>query len=276
MLKPTLCFALPFEAKPWLKLSGAKAINQSKQIGYYQSERFDILISGVGTYKMAAAVGWLFGQGNNKRILFNIGLSGSANFSLYNWVIPHSVAPQNNEQKPFYPEILFKSELNTCKLLTLNTPASRDYLANLRNTIVDMEAYGFAKSAQQFIPSTQIHFLKFISDDGADQEIDLNILQDAYENKLHTAIAFIEQTSEILNRDFTKKELNFSEKQHISEKLKLTFSQQVQLENVIRYVYFYGLENRLTGIDSFLNEEIKNKYQRNAILENILHKLYHG
>jgi hypothetical protein len=230
----------------------------------------------VGTYKMAAAVGWLFGQEHNKRILFNIGLGGSANFATHSWVCPHTVQDTQTDNKPFYPEILFKHAIPLTKLITLNSPATCDYLAKLNNSTVDMEAYAFAKSAQQFIPSTQIHFLKFISDDGADQEIDLNILEDAYENKLHTAIAFIEQTSEILNRDFTKKELNFSEKQHISEKLKLTFSQQVQLENVIRYVYFYGLENRLTGIDSFLNEEIKNKYQRNAILENILHKLYHG
>lgn len=276
MLKTTLCFALPFEAKPWLKISGAKAVCQSKQIGYYQSDRFDVLISGVGIYKMAAAIGWLFGLGNNKRILFNIGLSGSANFNRHKWVQPHSVAPNVNETKPFYPEILFKPELNTCKLLTINTPATQAYLANLSHTAVDMEAYGFAKSAQQFIPSTQIHFLKFISDNGADQEIDLKILEEAYLSQLNTAIDFIEKTNELLNRDFTRKDLPFSEKTLISEKLKLTFSQEVQLENALRFVYFYGLENRITKTEYLFTEEIKNKYQRNAILEKILHKLYYG
>lgn len=276
MFKPTLCFALPFEAKPWIKEFGAKAVSQSKQIGLYSSIQGDILITGIGTYKMSAAIGWLFGKGDAKRVLFNIGLCGTANFPVYSWLHPHSVVTPYQQHKPFYPEILFKGNLSNTKLLTIDEPATTEYLKNFENTAVDMEGYAFAKSALQFIPLTQIHLLKFVSDNGADQELDLNLIEVKYSQTMYTAIEFIEKTCRILNKDYTKKELVFKENQLIADKLKLTFSQKVQLDNALRYVYFYGLENRLKEMPDLINQKIKDKYQRNLLFNEVLNKLYHA
>ncbi|MFN4082040.1 MAG: hypothetical protein ACK4K9_00250 [Bacteroidia bacterium] len=269
------CFALGVEAKPFIELGKCKLLFQQKDLKYYKGKDFNCLVTGIGRIRMATAIGWLSGFEQQEKCLFNIGLAGSVKLQKHTW---HFVCKVTDELtgKDFYPEIIKTYDLPIQKLTSVMMPANSNKIKQLQTDLVDMEGYAFCKSAQQFLPTTHIHLIKFVSDEGSEHFSFTNWLE-YYNNsiaviaeKCLSILTYITQTQNKYNTNV----------QHlidlIEAKIKLTFSQKVQLRNALIFQLNTHGESHVKKLLNDLPEAIKQKEQRNIIVEQLLNKLHHA
>ena len=119
-----------------------------------------LTVSGVGKINAAAAVlhthtcfdtqpydGW-----------FNVGIGGHLSAPVGSIYLAHKVT-DNSTGKSWYPQLAFKSQLETRNIVTLDKP-STDYFED----IIDMEGSGFCELAGRLATFELIHCCKIISD----------------------------------------------------------------------------------------------------------------
>ncbi len=148
--------ALMAEAKPLIDRYGLQKEND-EYFKIYANQEIKLIITGMGNLNSAIANTYLLTKYKAKKddIAINIGIAG-ANFECkigdifrINRVIDY----------PTKSILSFQSDGK--KLTTMPTPSTK---CDIKNTLVDMEGYGFVKSAMKFISKENIMIYKVVSD----------------------------------------------------------------------------------------------------------------
>lgn len=272
-MKPVLCFALQIEAKPFIELGKCKQVKQHKDIKLYTGNNFDCLVMGLGSVRTAAAVGWINGMLQTDVIFTNIGLCGSASkplYGIYNIV----KVTDNTIQKSFYPELTYNA-LPLASLITVAMPANAKQLALMPNDLIDMEGYAFCKSASMFVNSAQIQLIKFVSDNGSEHFFNTP-WQQHYINATEAILTNVLNYANHIEK--LKSEYKFSVNHWLAmvqEKLSLTFTQQAQLKDALKFAYNTKGVTFLNEIVSQIPADIKQKELKNKWVQNTINKLQH-
>ena len=141
--------------------SEAKAIidrfGLKKSAEFYESDDIKLVISGMGAVKSAVATTKLLSKYEAKKddVIFNIGVAG-ANFetslgSIY----------EVKKVVDFCSKSILTLKGGDKKLITY---PSATYKCDIKNSLVDMEGYGFLASAKEFIDIENIMIKKVVSD----------------------------------------------------------------------------------------------------------------
>ncbi len=152
--------ALKAEAVPIIKKLGLKHKNAPFQV--YEGENFVLLVGGVGKLKAATAEGWAFGRYNITGAV-NLGVAGSFDKNIKRGEVRvANIVTSDGKKRVFIPDIGYKHSFEECKLITFDDVVRAHDEA--RNTLCDMEGYGFASSAFGFLQNDKVALLKIVSD----------------------------------------------------------------------------------------------------------------
>jgi hypothetical protein len=268
-MKLTLCFALPFEAEPWLRLLKPKLKASIKQIRLYESADYNILVTGTGSVRMATALGWFNAVFQDETCLINIGLAGAAKQPLYSW---HEIIKVTDQVtgKTAYPEMIVESNFSKSELITVPKPAGSDFLQQHPYALADMEGFAFVWAAKHFVPVTHIHLLKWVSDAGFETLSNLDELHKQYIEKIDETNDYLNSLRHFFEKNTTDHSYIARLEQDFAEKIRLTFSQKTRLRHALRFALFYGLEKNISDAVALTNQKLKHKSERNMVFNQIM------
>ena len=126
----------------------------------YENKNTKLIISGIGVINTAMATTYLLTKFDAKKddTIINIGIAGASfeankgEFYFVNKIIYHDKVLQLSKN----------SDKTYKKLTTFDTPQNDK--KKIKNSLVDMEGYGFFVAAKKFIASENIQVLKVVSD----------------------------------------------------------------------------------------------------------------
>lgn len=177
------------EAKPIVTRLGLTA-EPGLPYSVYRDDRTVLLVTGVGTLKASAAVGWAFGQFPGIKVALNVGFCGAAPgaFSLHEWVYVSSIRDKATGRL-HVPDILLEHPFAEAALLTVPHVVKTviDW-----NGVVDMEGSGFFEAASKFLPPDRLALLKWVSDP-LTGSIHLEETSNDYMNSIQPALEFIRE-----------------------------------------------------------------------------------
>lgn len=169
----TIVAALSCEVKPIVDaLRLVKQLDRPYKVfgGEFESQRVEVLVSGIGALAMATAIGWMAGrQPTSERVWLNLGSAGHGSASLGSAFRVHASSDILSERK-YYPAMVAKSVLATDEILSVNAPSS-DY-PDLGG--IDMEAYAFFTAAYRFSSTELVESIKVVSDNPNNDISELN------------------------------------------------------------------------------------------------------
>ena len=243
--------ALKIEAISFIKLYNLSKFNSSKSIfEIYNNLELNIwlVISGVGNINSAAATIYLYdiSMKTLKNIWINFGMAGCKNYEIgavYN--INKVTYNSGNRVESYYTSALINNKLKSKELISVEKPE-----INFLNTqtLYDMEAYGFIKTAERICTRELICITKIISDNQYEKPrnfIDnINVYLELKLSEIKELInSYIEISKKINNvaksslRLVEKKfHLTFYNKNVISDlvsRIEIIYSKK-ELENIIR------------------------------------------
>lgn len=144
-----LFVALPCEAKPLIK-----KYNLKKENGIYLNDKIKLIITGKGPF---AACKLVERYGSKDDLFVNIGLCGHNDKKIGQMFL---VGQVKMDELVDYPKIPWKSKIPVASLKTYLAPCD----IYPKNTLVDMEGFGFFHSALSFACREEILLIKIISD----------------------------------------------------------------------------------------------------------------
>lgn len=152
--------ALPCEAKPFIEHFKLKLITPSP-FAIYQNHQIALVVSKVGVLNAISATTYLatYFKANKNDIWLNIGIAGHGNLPKGALAIASKIS-MKTYPNCFYPYLSFDHSYILAPLLSLDEP-SMDYC---KESLFDMEGYGFYFAALKFSTIEKIHCLKVISD----------------------------------------------------------------------------------------------------------------
>lgn len=151
--------ALPLEAAPL-----RRRLKLSRLPGPYfmaAGEEAALVVSGPGRYEAAAAAAYLAGavRPGEDALFVNLGLAGGEGFSVGDVVLASPVGAPG--EPDLYPETLYAHPFQSGRLVTHGGPVRERQGGRL---IVDMEGYGFAKTALRLAGPQNTVLIKIVSD----------------------------------------------------------------------------------------------------------------
>ncbi|MBM9499832.1 phosphorylase [Leptospira sp. 201903071] len=157
------------EAKPLIESLGLKSLKGKSAFPVYQNENYTLVVSGIGKISSAIATSFLL-SGFEDAIqesswILNFGICGSSKeyAAIGESFLIHKVADWGSG-KNVYPDLLFKSPLKEASLVTVDKPVFENESSEHKNTLVDMEAFGFFQASKKFFTSDKIRIVKTVSD----------------------------------------------------------------------------------------------------------------
>ncbi|OQX73431.1 MAG: hypothetical protein B6D59_05660 [Campylobacteraceae bacterium 4484_4] len=156
----TIVSALGAEAAPLIDYLGLEKIERQPFPLYRKEERF-LIISGIGMLPSAIATTHIltrFPQLQSGKVV-NIGIAGASRKPIGSLFQIKKVIDHATDKVYHLPASF---SLPGASLSTFATPCSQT--REIKSDLADMEAAGFLKAAKTFVPDTQIHLLKIVSD----------------------------------------------------------------------------------------------------------------
>lgn len=156
----TIIAALNCEAKPWVDFYGLKKQCDSP-FRYYAKDgvAIEVVISGIGSIAMAAAIGWIGASAAHPRAWLNLGIAGHATKPIGSICRVHSVVNATDLAK-YHPPLVAKWKGESSAIASVNAPTN----SYAEGAMIDMESYAFFKAATLFSPSELVQSIKVISD----------------------------------------------------------------------------------------------------------------
>jgi nucleoside phosphorylase len=178
-----LIVALPPEAKPINQHLGLVRDNRFDRYPLYRKDHISLVISGFGIENSAAATSWLH-QINNSRpndIWVNLGIAGHPSHTVGNLYLANTIADQTTGDV-WSLETGESTPYPTEKVFTVAKPDT-DYN---QKALIEMEAAGFYRSAQQYTTPDRIYCLKVVSDnrDNSTNNINGKMVSQLMQNSL--------------------------------------------------------------------------------------------
>lgn len=160
----TIMVALHCEAKPLIDFYRLKKV-ADRPFALYQlvsdTERVELVVTGIGVLNMATAIGWVGARQQTVRSWLNVGTAGHASRKVGEVFRVHAVGDASGSRL-HYPPLVARWGGVSEMLWSANAPTS-DYPDH---GAIDMEAYGFFMAALKFSPAELVQAIKVISDNG--------------------------------------------------------------------------------------------------------------
>jgi hypothetical protein len=234
--------ALHPEARALIDHFDLKRDQRCLKIPLFSNENMALVVSGFGCLRSAIATSSLLAHydEHHHSILFNVGIAGTQDKSIpigsafvINKVIDH------DREKCFYPDVLYKHDLEEKSLESFNYPVHEHENRNLTTDLVDMEAAGCFEAGMTFLPVHRVQAIKVVSDH-------LKIFQctkDSIEKHIRNSIEAIEKTIMSCYQLYQKQVFQFTPTEEeglagVKDKLNLTETQSIQLRSVAKNYKF--------------------------------------
>ena len=258
-----IVIALMAEASPIIK--NLKLTKSSdKPFKVFSSNEYKLIITGIGKEKATIATSHLltlFSPTQND-YLFNIGICGAPKkFEIGEALIINKISTHS---KYYYPDMLLRHDFRENSLLTVDKPQE-----NKCDECVDMEASAIYSTSLHFLKSSQMAFIKIVSDHFSSEIPKKEDVSFWIETHVESIKKLFENASKMRNKK-PLLSLNLQERsQHISDILRLSHTQKLQFNDaLIFYVLSKGHEPKLQ-----LSKVQENKLQRNKHFEQIIASL---
>lgn len=157
--------ALDAEARPICEHYRLKR-DRSLPYTLYRNDAMVLLVCGMGKTNALMAVSALMGWRIPKEedILINIGICGApSDYPIGEALLIHQII---DEDRHYYPDILFTHSLRETSIRCVGTPQS-----TLGDYPVDMESSGIFQAASRFFKLHQMAFIKIVSDHCAPESV---------------------------------------------------------------------------------------------------------
>ena len=161
--------ALACEANPIIQHYRLRKSTQQGGFAVYGNERITLIISGMGKFAAASAVGYLQALLNanqeldmghtDSHLWLNIGIAGHKTLDLGVAIMAHRVSDVAATQR-YYPCFTFDLPCASAEVISVDQAET----AYTTEAAYDMEALGFCAAASRFSSFELIHCLKIISD----------------------------------------------------------------------------------------------------------------
>ena len=154
-----IVIAMQREANFLIKYWNLKQVNLSKKIFVNKKKKINLIISGIGKNKAEKATTAQDEKTGKNSFFLNICVAGHKDFDLGKAVLVSKVT-DNKTKYNWYPSLLWKTKIDKAPLITVKFPK----IIYNSNSLYDMEAAGFFKSARKIIGPEKVQCIKIISD----------------------------------------------------------------------------------------------------------------
>ena len=223
--------------------------------------RLIICNTGIDNAMMATSVLLAHYVPTNNDLLINIGVCGALG-EIGAMLLVHKITHNHHS---YFPDILFKHDLQEISLKTVDTPC-----VSRSDNAVDMEAYGIYKAASRFFKAHQMVFLKIISDNFQPESITKEATKRLISSKIAIIQNTINQALSIFNKDDILSSQGIESIKNIAKKL--TKAQNDALLDACRY-YKLHYKKPLPQIDIQPFIAKTTKQQRSAYLNELIQTL---
>ena len=212
-----------------------KKILPSSGYDFFYNNGFSMTITGLGKINSALGVAHTFFKfkGLSNNIWINIGLAGHEKEKIGTLTLVDKIYDYET-QKSMYPFFV-----KDYKIKKLNCTCYSKPNFNYNNSLSDMESSGFFSSANKYSTKELIHSLKIVSDNKY-EKIDFNNsknIERIFEINFNQIIDFVNDIKDLWERKFEKQNKISIEIEKEIESLKFTFSEGVQLRNLLKIYY---------------------------------------
>jgi len=258
-----LIIALMAEAKPIIKhLHLTK--NSDKPFKIFSSSKYQLIISGIGKEKATVATSHLLTltPPSENDFLFNIGICGAPKeFEIGEVIMINQISTST---KDFYPDMLLRHNYRESAILTVDFAQDEKY-----DRCVDMESYAVFKTALYFLKTSQLGFIKVVSDNFSSKiptredvnnwiEPHVKSFEVLFENAIN-----LRKKIPLLSKNLEEKSIV------IAEQLRLSHSQKLQLNDAL--IYYVLNKNSEPTLE--VPDTKENKLQRNSHFELLISSL---
>lgn len=159
--------ALASEAIPVINYFKLKKDISYTKFDLFKNDELKLVLTGTGKVKSSIATTYLLVKDNPRPEdhILNLGISGTENedYKIGQMFLINKIDDAASRKK-FYPETVFKHNLQEERLITFDKPVKKKDIINLPPCLVDMEGSGFYEAASIYFHAHRIHLLKIISD----------------------------------------------------------------------------------------------------------------
>jgi len=258
-----LVIALLAEAKPIIKhLKLTKTADKPFKI--FSSPKYRLIISGIGKEKATVATSHLLTliPPTTNDFLFNIGICGAPKeFEIGEAIMINQIS---SSIKHLYPDMLLRHNYRESEILTVESVQDENH-----SICVDMESSALFTTALYFLKTSQLGFIKVVSDHFSSKiptkEYVNSLIEphvESFERLFENALK-LRDKKPILSKSLEEKSLA------IAQKLRLSHSQKLQLNDALTY---YVLNKNSEPILE-LPDTKENKLQRNSHFELLISSL---
>ncbi len=205
-----ICALYP-EARPIVKALGLKEQKGWGKSRVFEGEELLLAVSGPGALNASILTTKICERFSKEIELFlNLGICGlipgnKKGISLGEQVLVTTLTHEH-EKEVYHPEVLFEHRLKEVSLLTVSAPLSSDgikrseLMGRQPIDIVDMEAYGFFRAAQGYLPPSRLHIIKVPSDELEPLKVDSAMVSTLIDEVLEDILVFIEHIKGVLSK----------------------------------------------------------------------------
>jgi len=258
-----LVIALLAEAKPFIKHFDLKKESE-KPFTIFSSKDYKMVITGIGKERATIATTHLLTRfmPTKNDFLFNIGLCGAPKkFSIGEALMINKIYSSG---KTYYPDMLLRHPFKESALTTVEKPQN-----SALATCVDMESSAIYKTALYFFKTSQLAFLKIVSDHFSNEIPQKESVYQWIDQHMQNFEIVFSNAKRFRQKDETITSSLKQKSIYIEEKLKLSHSQKLQLKDaLIYYILRYDSEPSLD-----ISTTIESKSQRNREFELLITSL---
>ena len=196
--------ALACEANPIIQRYALRKRPASGAHPIYENDAVKLIISGMGKFASASAVGYLQSLLDSAlketpyatvpHIWLNVGIAGHGGMDLGTPLLAHKIGDPL-VGRYYYPCFTFEAPCRTVEVITVDK-AETHYPAN---AAYDMEALGFCAATSRFSSFELIHCLKIVSDNDSlsQQRLSKHLGEDLVANQMPVIDALIDEFHKI-------------------------------------------------------------------------------
>ena len=232
--------ALACEANPIIQHYHLRKSTRAHGFPVYSNETMTLIISGMGKFAAASAVGYLQAltnclAGDNSAYAmphcwFNVGIAGHKTLELGTAVLAHRVSDASAQQR-FYPCFTFELPCMSADVVSVEH-AETSYALD---SAYDMEALGFCAAASRFSSFELIHSLKIISDNQSTshEHITKYVGEELVGNQLLVIENLIDEFTKLQQTTMTMM-VPPEDYRLLTERFRFTTTQQNQLKRLLQ------------------------------------------
>lgn len=258
--------AMGIEGRAIIKYFNLKRDNSIKKFQVFKNEYITLILTGVGSIKVAVAISYFFSNLDIKKddFLINIGIAGLSGEGDLGDIFIINKIKNNDSGRYFYPDMIFNHKFKEGYLESFSKVVDKN--EDIDGDIVDMEGAGFFEAGGYFFKSYQMILLKIISD-----RLSLRVEKDGIERLLDQKIGEIIDWIIRLKDINMEKKITFDLKESeilelFLDKFRYTESMKNRLQDILLYRKIKGIDI-VCELERYLKIEEGGKKKGKEILD---------